>query len=180
MLTPNRPLLLLAAGFFPVLAGCASSGSMSSTAETPVIGAGSLRIRQNDAAKVTRFSSPVARVWAVLPSVHDSLSIPLTDLDASKHVIGNSGMKVYKTLGKTSLARYLDCGKTQGFPSAETYEIQLSVMTQVSPDGDGTTIATLLEAAGRPIQFSGGFTKCTSTGELESRLADLTRARLQQ
>ena len=174
----SRQSWLIGVGYV-LLAGCASSSSMGGTAETPVIGAGNLRIRQNDAAKVTRFSAPIARVWAVLPSVHDSLSIPLTDLDASKHVIGNSGMKAYKTLGKTSLARYLDCGKTQGFASAETYEIQLSVMTQVTPDGDGTTMATLVEAAGRPLAFSGGFTKCTSTGALETRLADLARARLQ-
>lgn len=167
-------------GALMLAASCASSGSMSSTTETPVIGAGSVRIRSNDAAKVTRLSAPIARVWAILPSVFDSLSIPLTDLDANKHLIGNSGMKAYKTLGKTSLAQYLDCGKTQGFPSAETYEIQLSVLTQVSPDGDGTTMATLIEAAGRPLAFSGGFTKCTSTGALETRLADLTGARLQR
>src|SRR5262245_57362336 len=176
----RRQSRLIALGCIALLAGCASSSSMSSTTETPVIGAGNLRIRQNDAAKVTRFSSPITRVWAVLPSVHDSLSIPLTDLDANKHVIGNSGMKAYKTLGKTSLARYLDCGQTQGYPSAETYEIQLSVMTHVAPDGDGTTMSTLVEAAGRPIQVSSGFTKCTSTGALETRLAELVRARVQQ
>jgi hypothetical protein len=175
----SRHSWLAAVGCLALLVGCASSSSMSRTDETPVIGAGNLRIRQNDAAKVTRFSSPIARVWAVLPSVYDSLSIPLTDLDANKHVIGNSGMKAYKTLGKTSLTRYLDCGKTQGFPSAETYEIQLSVMTQVAPDGDGSTMSTLIEAAGRPLAFAGGFTKCTSTGALETRLADLTNARLQ-
>lgn len=153
---------------------------MGGTSETPVIGSGSLRIRQNDAAKVTRLSAPIARVWAVLPSVYDSLSIPLTDLDANKHLIGNSGMKAYKTLGKTSLTQYLDCGKTQGFASAETYEIQLSVLTQAAPDGDGSTIATLVEAAGRPLAFSGGYTRCTSTGALENRLADLLRVRLQR
>ncbi len=165
-----------------VLGACASSSaSVGRTDDVAVVGAGNLRIRQNDDAKVTQLSFPVARVWAVLPSVFDSLAIPLTELDAAKHAIGNSGMKAHKSLGKTSLAKYIDCGSTQGFPSAESYDIQLSVLTTVSANGtDGSTVTTLLEAAGRPMSVAGGYTKCSTSGALENRIIELLRARLQR
>ena len=175
------PSRLVIAGGVALTAACASSSSSLGRAdEVAVVGASNLRIRQSDGAKITTLSFPIDRVWAVLPAVYDSLSIPLTEMDPMKHRIGNSGMKAYKTLGKTSLAQYLDCGNTQGFPSAETYEIQLSVLTQVSADGNGSTMATILEAAGRPLSISGGYTKCTSTGALENRLAELVQVRIRR
>src|SRR6185369_5080988 len=99
--------------------------------DVTVTGMGFLRIRQSDGAKVTTVAYPVDRVWLVLPAVFDSLGIVLTDFDEKTHVIGNAGMKAHKALGKVSLGTYIDCGATQGFPSADSYDIQMSVMTQI-------------------------------------------------
>jgi hypothetical protein len=161
---------------------CASSGSsLGTTRDVSVVGGGGLRLRQSDGAKVTPVAFPVERIWAVLPAIYDSLSIRLTDLDATKHLIGNSGMKVHKQLGKTALSTYLDCGNTQGFASADTYDVQMSVMTEVQPRADGTAaIATLVEAAARPMAFPGGFSKCTTREALEDRIVAMVQARLQR
>jgi hypothetical protein len=79
------------------------------------------------------------------------------------------------------LSRYIDCGRTQGFDSADTYDVHLSVLTQVTPGkSNGATIATVVEAAARPAQFKGDYTRCESKGEIESRIPKIATARLQK
>jgi hypothetical protein len=163
------------------IAGCASSStpSMTRTTDIGVVGTGGgLRIRSNDGAKVSTLAYPLARVWALLPSVFDSLGIPLTDLDQKTHVIGNSGLKAHKTLGKTALSKLIDCGASQGFPSADTYDIHLSIITQLTANEDGTSIGTMVEASGRPMAFPGGYSRCTTTEALENQIVDLVKAKL--
>jgi hypothetical protein len=93
-------------------------------------------------------------------------------------LIGNTGFKAHQKLGRTSLAKYIDCGKTQGFPSADSYDIYLQVTTQVQPKGQGSTLSTFVEAAGRPMAFSGEYIKCPSLGALEAAIAAGVRDRL--
>lgn len=164
------------------IAGCASSStpSMTRSSDIGVVGTGGgLRIRSSDGATVNTLAFPLQRVWAVLPSVFDSLGIPLTDLDQKEHRIGNSGMKAHKTLGKTALSKLIDCGASQGFPSADTYDIHLSIITQISTNEAGmTSIGTLLEASGKPMAFPGGYSRCTTTEALENQIVDLVKAKL--
>jgi hypothetical protein len=82
-------------------------------------------------------------------------------------------MKAHKQLGSTPLSKFIDCGNTQGFPSADTYEVQLLVRTQLEGQADGTTVvATMVEAVGRPMMVAGEYTRCSSKGALEDRIAD--------
>ena len=74
--------------------------------------------------------------------------------------------------------RLIDCGTTQGGPSAETYDIRLTVTTRVSAVEGGTSLSTTVEPMGKPVAFSGEYIRCSSTGVLESRLADAVKARL--
>jgi len=162
------------------LAACASSkpGSaiLSGPPETP-IGTSAVRIRATDGTTVSLIAFPLDRVWRALPSVFDSLGIPTNELDPVHHIMGNSGFKVHKRLGKVALSKYIDCGSTQGFPSADEYDVSLSVLSQVETDKSGqTSIATKVAATGRPMAFAAEYTQCTTKGLLESTIADgLTR-----
>jgi hypothetical protein len=168
------------------LSGCASSPAVPghpTPNETVRIvgpaGAVALTMSPTVAASVTTIHAPLDQVWRVLPAVYDSLAIPLTTLDAANHVIGNAGIKLRGRLGNIPLTRYLDCGDTQGTPSAETYEIHLSVFTQVQPGTSGTTtVATTVQARGRPVAFSGEYVRCPSNGALELRLVNTLNAHL--
>ena len=166
------------------LAGCASGGSPGSGSSAPqtlhVEGLGSLSIRPTDGARVTALPFSADRVWSVLPAVYDALGIPITELDQGKKFIGNSGMRVHKHLNKTPLTTFLDCGNAQGFPSAETYDISMSVATQVEAAKDGgALIGTLVQATGRPMAFAGATVKCTSKAELEMAIANAVKGKLQ-
>lgn len=132
------------------------------------------------AARVETVWYPLYQVWRVLPAVYDSLAIPVSSLDSVSHVIGNSGIKLRRRLGNVPLTRYLDCGDSQGAPSAETYEIHLSIFTRVQSAASGTTtVATTIEATGRPVTLSGEYVRCSSTGALESHLVNTLKAQLQ-
>lgn len=118
-------------------------------------------------------------VWRVLPGVYQSLDIAVTDLQTASRLIGISNTRVRRRFADANLSRYIDCGRTQGGPNADSYEINLSVRSQVEPREDGQAVLnTLVDAAARPVNFSGEFARCHSTGVLERRIADLVRAQL--
>jgi hypothetical protein len=170
------------------LAGCASGnvpGVQPDVAETVRISGGAtggMQISTNTSAasNVVTVALPLTRIWLVLPSVYDSLGIPVNLVDTKTHVIGNAGYKTRRQLGKVPLSHYINCGNTQGPPSADTYEIQLTVTTQLTPDASatGTVITTTVESLGRAITLSGEYSRCASKGTLESTIIDVIKAKL--
>jgi hypothetical protein len=167
-----------------VLPGCASSAPGAAIAgrdQTVHLSDGttSLRIQPNDPMAIANVPYAAEAVWNVMAAVFDSLGIAVGTLDPTTRVIGNTALKVHGRLGAVPLSRYVDCGQTQGFPSAETYDVHLSVLTQVTGGKESTsTIATIVEAAARPVQFKGDYSRCESKGELEARIPRLVAARL--
>jgi hypothetical protein len=169
------------------VAGCATNHPESSrpTSESVRViggdgGMGSMRMSSGEAASTASLAFAPDQVWTILPAVYDSLGIPLSSIDPSRRIVGNPGFKAHQRLGKTSLGRYIDCGRTQGFPSADSYDIYLSITTHVQygKTSASTVLSTLIEAAGRPMAFSGDYTKCSSLGTLESAINDAVRKRL--
>jgi hypothetical protein len=124
---------------------------------------------------------PVDRVWRVIRSAYDSLAIPVTTFDSPSRTIANAELRVRRRLGEVPLSTYINCGNAQGPPSADTYEVRLSVATQVRADSPGSAfIATTLDARARPITISGEFAQCTTTGALERRVVDLVNLQLRR
>ena len=119
------------------LAACASGGSTATgSPETMrVVGGGGLasgavNIRGASAtASVSKVAFPVDVAWRALPAVYDSLRIPPTTLDARTHHFGNEGMKIRQRLGTVALSKYIDCGQAQIGPSADSYDVFLTVTT---------------------------------------------------
>ena len=169
-----------------VLVGCASSSHPESARPTSesvrVVGETGLNIRMagSDGAATGTVAFAPDKVWTVLPAIYDSLGIPVGTVDPTRHLIGNTGFKAYQRLGKTSLAKLIDCGKTQGFPSADSYDIYLQITTQVQPRDAGSVLSTLVEASGRPMVVKGDYIKCSSLGVLEAAILGGVRDRLKK
>jgi hypothetical protein len=167
------------------LAACASSSAAPAASSTTAtirgggaIG-GSLTMAQTNAPNVSSVSFPMDQVWKVLPAAFDSLAVPLGIIDPVKHIIGNEGFKIRQRLGKVALSRYVECGTTQIGPNADSYEVFMTVLTQLVPGPSGTTsVATTFEALARPITFAQDYSRCTSKGLLETRLMDAVKAQL--
>ena len=123
---------------------------------------------------------PLASVWRALPWVYDSLSIPVGTIDPSQHMIGNTSLKLRHRLGQTRLSRYIDCGSAQASPSADTYDVELSILTHLQPSDSGTTVSTTIDAMARPTDIRGDYVHCSSNGVLEPLIVKALNARLHQ
>jgi uncharacterized lipoprotein len=142
-------------------------------------GGGAVTMTSSATAGVSLVAAPIAKVWRLLPNVYDSLGLTIATLDSAHHLIGNGDAKMRRQLGGVPLSRFLDCGQTQIGYNADSYDVVLSVRTQLQSEESGaTTVRTLVTAVAKPVAFSQAYSNCTSTGKLESRLADVLRERL--
>jgi hypothetical protein len=170
---------------------CASGGHTTdvttSTRMTQTIGsarAGGDALRVNAAADgptIHTTAANVDRVWRVLPAAFDSLGIPVTRVDPKLKIIGTEGLKIRQHLKRVPLSRYLDCGQTQIGPNADSYEVFLVLLVQVKPApnaADNTQVVTTFEASARPLTFSQGYSRCTTSTTLEKRLLEMINAQL--
>ena len=123
-------------------------------------------------------AAPIEQVWHYVPGAYDSLTIPLTTLRPTTHVVGNEGFKVTQRLGKERLSKFFDCGATQGGGmNADTFEMYVVLITQLEADGPSRTkIITTVQASGRPMQNMQDFSQCQSTGLIERRITDIITA----
>jgi len=164
---------------------CACTSAATSGAPTPrsqtirAEGLGSLTMNTVTDASTHALASSVDDVWLVLPGVYDSLAIPKVLIDNKAHTISNQGQKVRQRLGRTTLSRLIDCGgSTQIGANADSYEVFLTVTSHVAAAGTGSTLSTTVEALARPLAFNQDYSRCTSRGQLELRIAEGVKAQL--
>jgi len=168
------------------LAACARSQSGPESASQPVTmrvgtNAGNLTVATTsvNAANVSVVNAPAARVWQTLPSVFSALRVPVTTLVSNDMLIGNYRAKVRRELGAAPLSRYLSCGSGSGGQNADTYDVTLTLLTQVTGGtGESSKVITTVEANAVSASFGGAPVPCTTTGDLETRIADMIRERL--
>jgi hypothetical protein len=119
-------------------------------------------------------------VWRALPRVYEAVGIPISQVNAGTRTIGNPGLTARRQLGGVPIPRYFDCGRTQDRPSAETYELQISVLSQVKGNAADATVTTTVHATARPLNFATGAVRCSSTGALETRISRALAEQMQE
>lgn len=118
-------------------------------------------------------------VWEALIATYAELGIPVTMRDVSTLTLGNGELKVRRRLGKVPLATYIDCGDTQGGRSADTYEVMLSIYSQIQSVGPNTNrVMSSFQSMGRPVSIASDYRRCSSTGALERSFGELLRKHL--
>ncbi|MGH7652398.1 MAG: hypothetical protein ACREMS_11235 [Gemmatimonadaceae bacterium] len=166
-------MLLAAASLAPRLT--------SQTPATPPVG--SAQTPQTTEAPVVSgradLQAPLDKVWAALPAAYASLSIPITVNEPANRVIGTEGMRTHHYLGDARLSKFLNCGEIEGTLNADTYDVNLSMLTQLQPNAaGGTTVTTKVDAAAKPGSTAGQYNGCISTGQLETRLVRFIESQL--
>ncbi|MEP6690402.1 MAG: hypothetical protein ABJD07_04550 [Gemmatimonadaceae bacterium] len=172
-------------------AGCASPGASSSVGDAKT--QSTVRVNQggSTAAALTVTNQPTtvtvvvptlpARVWRELPAAYDSLGIPVTKLINEDMLIGNQNFKVRRSLAGVRLPKYLECGGPASAPNAETYQVTMSILTQLQKREDGgTLVSTLIDASAQSVNFNNSSVACRSNGDLEKLVAKIVQARLNQ
>jgi hypothetical protein len=168
---------------FVLLGACASShAAPTARPSTQTVASArnsSISMSATPTADVTHLAWSADAVWRILPSVFDSMSVPVATIDQVRKTIGNPSWKTRARLGKAPLSRYLDCGNTQIGPNADSYDVLLSVLTTVTPEGaNGATLTTIVEAQAKPVTYNQAYSRCSSKGGIEMRIAELVKARL--
>jgi hypothetical protein len=115
--------------------------------------------------------------WAVLPGVYSELMIPVSVNDTRTKTIGNTGWRTRRSIGRVPAQRYLDCGSSGTLENAETYQLNLSIVTSVLPNPNGgAVISTAITGTGKnPITSSSAEVRCASKGDLELRIRDMVQ-----
>jgi hypothetical protein len=151
----------------------AEPGPMSST--THVIGNGDvmgITTTSDSRGALKTVAVPIERAWEALPATYAAVGVDYTTLDKRQWVIGNDGLKARRRLGGVPLTRLVNCGGTDGNPNAATYEVTLSVFTQLIPAGAGeTTVRTTVQGPAKSLSFTTDAVNCASTRVLEDRIA---------
>lgn len=169
------------------LVACASAGTTSSkptTQTVQVVAAGgtaaSFQLHADDASSVQALPYPLERVWRVMPSVFDSLGVPIGTMDPARRTVGNTGFKVRGRLKNVPLSRYIDCGNsTQIGPNADSYDVSMAFLATIrATDANSSSLTMSFEAVGRPATFAQEYSQCSSKGLLETRFIEILKSRL--
>jgi hypothetical protein len=164
-----------------VLVGCATVAGLA-TSQTSVSAAATTPKITTEAPVVAGradLAVPPDKVWALLPAAYASLSIPISVNEPANRVIGVERMRPHHYLGDVRLSKFLDCGEIEGTLNADTFDVNLSMLTQLQPNSaGGTTVVTTVDAAAKPASTAGQYSSCTSTGQLETRLVRYIESQL--
>lgn len=106
-------------------------------------------------------------------AAYDVAGLDPNMLSARDFIVGRQNLVVRRRLGDTRLSAYLNCGNSITGDNADSYEVTLTVITQVTPIDEGMArISTRVDASARPMGTSGNLVACSSTGRLERDLAE--------
>lgn len=169
--------------FVILLAACATSpnqpaGSAREQTVRVVGASGATQISTTVTARpsVATLDMPLDQVWRALSGAYASVGIEIALTDPARGVLGNPGFRARRRLGDAPISRYLDCGRAQGAPSADTYEVHFSVLSEVQQESpDHTIVTTNVDATAKPVNYPGESVRCSSKGELETRILQAVR-----
>jgi len=166
--------------FLVVLAfatSCASSGSPSAsgivTLTERVVTVDTQGANSTSRAFGTKAHIPVSpsRVFAALKSVYEEMGVAPAINDPTTGHVGNTDFWKTRKLGTEPISAYLECGTSITGPAADTHRINISVISQVRPDGKGETeLETALSALARSMDGATSDRACGTTGLLEQRI----------
>jgi hypothetical protein len=168
------------------LAGCASGGAhvegSNSAPQRQVIFQGDQGMLMSEPARAeaTVVDAPPLAVWAAVKKVYMDLEIPVTVDNPNGHQLGNTNCNKTRMLGGERMQSLVNCGNGMTGPNAASFRINMSLLTDVNPDGKGgSKVQTTLIAKGQDV--TGGSADqipCGSSGRLELMLLNKVKAAL--
>lgn len=138
--------------------------------------AGEMRLTREDYVARNSVDATPAEVLEVLPAAFASVGLPLPEIDEQNRLAVIQPHVVSRRLGGVRMSSYFDCGRGPAGLYADSYRIHLSIATQVEPLGEGgSTLLTRVEAIGQNTGGTSGNARCSSLGQMESRIVAAVR-----
>ena len=120
----------------------------------------------------TTVDAKLDQVWALMPDVYKRLGLPVDGINSVKRTVTTGQVHVRRTLNNVPLSRFFECGRATLGPNADVYDINLRVETAIGGADNGVVIQSSLAASGAGTGNGGAQVRCSSTGELERRIAE--------
>lgn len=136
-------------------------------------------VRTRDVTEAQDVSIPAVQAFDLLPNAYKAIGIntvAVVDTSAGVYTVGVRNMPVHGRIGGARLSRYIDCGSAPMHTPADSYDVYLTATTYVTPSGAGAVLHTLVTANARDPAGNTPPVRCTSTGALEQRIAELVSA----
>lgn len=116
-----------------------------------------------------------AAAWSRVRTAFDSLGLVVGSEDEAAGVVSTGNFTMKGRLNGMRLSRVLSCGTQNGLDNADTYELVMNVSTRVIAAGDTESrLATSVQGWAQPRGIGGSNRlTCSTTGQLEARLAQL-------
>lgn len=111
------------------------------------------------------------QVWSIMPDVYKQLALPVDGLNAATHSITTGQVHMRRSLNNVPLSRFMECGRATLGPNADVYDINLKVETAIGGADGAAVVQSSLTAVGSGVGNGGSQVRCSSTGELEGRIA---------
>jgi hypothetical protein len=167
-------------------AACASHSGATDpdTTVTPltmgVVGIGAttnIETRSSSIALSTTVPVPPDSAYALLRAAYAKLEIPVAQVDTSRRSVGNDVLKVRRHLAGLTMQTVVDCGAKLGTANAETWDIEMNILSFVTPDGKGgSKVSTRIQALGHDPTVSGrDLSPCTTRGDLEAKIGNTVK-----
>jgi hypothetical protein len=130
-----------------------------------------MSIRRVDYVPSKVLDAPRETVWGLLPAAYIDAGLPEPVADQSTWTVAVVDHRVARRIGDMRMSTLISCGSDLTGQHADTHRIRLSVRTWLEQSDGGTEARTRLEATASSTEGRAGVVACTSTGELENRIA---------
>lgn len=176
------PLALTVAG---ALGACASTPPNAESNQSrvrvqsgDVRGTMALDLETRNRAQSVNNDVPLTTVAAfdALPDAYRRLGITtvgVVDTAGGVYTVGVRNLRVHGSIGGVQLSTYLDCGSAPMHTPANSYDVNLTATSYVTPSGQGSTVHTLVMATARDPLSNTPSVQCSSTGQFEKSIANM-------
>ena len=184
MTSPRRIAFVLVFALTGALACASNPAAIPETSVMPqrsdfIAGNGNLTLGSTREFVAISTTVPVKpdSAYALLEAAYKKLGLPVTRSDLASRSLGNDALKARHKIGGLAMQNAIDCGEKMGVRIAETWDIQLNILSYVTEDGrGGSKISTRIQALGLdPVVSGRDFMQCSTRGELENKIGNVVK-----
>jgi len=170
--------------FFPLLlSGCLSSGpeAVREPIDPPtsiIASSTSVDVNLNpDREVVTEaMAATPEAAWAALQTAYEDLGIPVGEINHERMILGNPKFVLSRSLNRTRLSNYLDCGQGPSGNYADLHRIEMQIRSSIIAVEGGVQVNTYVAAIARNMEgTSNTRIRCASKFRLEQEIAGRVR-----
>ncbi len=116
---------------------------------------------------------PIETAYRRLLATYDVLGLEANTVSERDRLVGTRNLILRRRLGNRRLSALLNCGSSMTGPNADQYEVTMNIVTQLRASGTAATqLSTRIDATARPMGVASSPVYCSSTGRLETEIAE--------